>query len=52
MVNGIDKDLAVADLPGLGGGCDGLDGLVDDFGCDCDFDLSFGRKLTAYSVPR
>src|SRR5262249_5765181 len=36
-----DKDLSIPDLTGLGGGSDGIDGLVDLIGChrDLDFDL-------------
>src|SRR5215469_5322004 len=39
-----DKDLAVADLAGLGRRGDGFDGLVDLFGSNRDFDLDLGQE--------
>src|SRR5581483_10650563 len=44
MVEVDDEDLAVADLAGLGGRRDGIDGLVDGFGSDGDFDLDLGQE--------
>src|SRR6185437_2527241 len=44
MVEVDDEDLAVADLAGLGSRGDGIDGLVDGFGSDGDFDLDLGQE--------
>src|SRR5947208_13333241 len=44
MVEVDDEDLAVADLAGLGGGGDGVDGLVDLIRGDSDLDLDLGQE--------
>src|SRR6185437_12311600 len=44
MVEVDDEDLAVADLAGLGGRGDGIDGLVDGVRSDGDFDLDLGQE--------
>src|SRR5438105_56745 len=44
MVEVDDEDLAVADLAGLGGRGDRVDGLVDLIGIDGDFDLDLGQE--------
>src|SRR6185312_8820466 len=44
MVEVDDEDLAVADLAGLGSGCDGVDGLVDLIRGHADLDLDFGQE--------
>src|SRR5438874_8532095 len=44
MVEVDDEDLAVADLAGLGSGCDGVDGLVDLIRGDSDLDLDLGQE--------
>src|SRR5438067_8202293 len=44
MVEVDDEDLAVADLAGLGSGCDGVDGLVDLIGGNSDLDLDLGQE--------
>src|ERR1700752_3724931 len=44
MVEVDDEDLAVADLAGLGGRGDGVDGLVDLVGIDGNFDLDLGQE--------
>ena len=44
MVEVDDEDLAIADLSGLGGGGDGVDGLVDLIGGDGDLDLDLGQE--------
>src|SRR5690606_1591129 len=44
LINAVDEDLAVADLPGLGRAGDRLHGLVDEVGADGDLDLHLGKK--------
>src|SRR3954451_1319382 len=44
MVEVDDEDLAVADLSGFRGRCDGFDGLVDLGRADSDLDLDLGQE--------
>src|ERR1700759_1419438 len=44
MVEVDDEDLAVADLAGFRSRGDGVDGLVDLIGGDCDLDLDLGQE--------
>src|SRR5438309_10972056 len=48
MVEVDDEDLAVADLSGFRGRCDGIEGLVDLIRGDSDLDLDLGQE--AHSV--
>src|SRR5579859_1606153 len=52
MVEVDDEDLAVADLAGFRRRGDGVDGLVDLFGSDGDFDLDLGQEThRVFSTP-
>jgi hypothetical protein len=52
LFDGRDEDLAVADLVGLGGADDGLDGGVDLVVVRTTSIFTLGRKSTTYSAPR
>src|SRR5690606_18965689 len=45
LVEAVDEDLAVADLPGAGGGGDRLDGLVGELVGHGDLDLDLGKEV-------